>query len=256
MNTYDIRSAIRSHLALTKGTYFQNIIDINGATIAYGNVPSVYWNIATLIDTEKENLPTLVKETTQILTDLGKYPSFSLEPTTTPRKKLSSYLQNMGFNSFRVLWMFYKYGNELDISIKKGLKLLRVTTTQGMLDFIKVFNKSHKNINPAYGQALFAGYLNPNPCLDIHYFVGYIEDKPVSIASYFSALGYGGIYNVATIPEFRNQGLATALISKCISISLENQDKMLFLQCKEQQEKFYHLIGFFAEFTERILYKT
>src|SRR5215469_15902402 len=47
--------------------------------------------------------------------------------------------------------------------------------------------------------------------LTIHYYLGVLGDKPVATALLYVAGGVAGIYNVATLPEVRRQGIGSAL---------------------------------------------
>jgi predicted GNAT family acetyltransferase len=64
----------------------------------------------------------------------------------------------------------------------------------------------------------------------------------------------GTIYTVATAPEYRKKGVATALVNRAIADSLSIGSKMLYLLAGRgsDAEKLYEKLGFEAKFSRRL----
>ena len=78
-------------------------------------------------------------------------------------------------------------------------------------------------------------------------FLAEVDGKPAGVASLVTAGdGISGIYSVATLPEFRRRGVATALSLKCIEAYQETNDEVLSLQVLHGSEaqRLYEKLGF------------
>lgn len=62
----------------------------------------------------------------------------------------------------------------------------------------------------------------------------------------------GSLFNVYTIPEYRNQGLATALLKKVLTYAVENEIGAITLSATEQGASIYKQLGFQMQDREMI----
>jgi len=75
-------------------------------------------------------------------------------------------------------------------------------------------------------------------------YVGLMNGVPVSCATLFKAFDFAGIYCVATVPEMRRKGAATALIIDALREARDEGYKSGLLQAKAMGASVYRRIGF------------
>jgi ribosomal protein S18 acetylase RimI-like enzyme len=75
---------------------------------------------------------------------------------------------------------------------------------------------------------------------------GYFQGKPAGSCGLVSINNVGGIFSVATAPEYRRKGVATALLHKAIADSLSMSNNLLYLITTRgsEAEKLYTSVGF------------
>lgn len=87
-----------------------------------------------------------------------------------------------------------------------------------------------------------------------HYFVAEADNKVIGFLHYSEILNEFEIYNVATLPIFRNKGVATKLLNNFISVA----DNVVFLEVREHNNKairLYQAHGFNSIGTRKDYYK-
>lgn len=78
-------------------------------------------------------------------------------------------------------------------------------------------------------------------------FLAEVGGKPVGVAALVRTSDrISGIYSVATLPEFRRRGVATALSLKCLEAYQETEDEALTLQVQHgsDAQRLYEKLGF------------
>jgi len=75
-------------------------------------------------------------------------------------------------------------------------------------------------------------------------YVGLMSGVPASCATMFKAFDMAGIYCVATVPEMRRKGVATALIVNALREARDEGYKTGLLQAKAMGASVYRRIGF------------
>ena len=134
----------------------------------------------------------------------------------------------------------------------------RLTSSQHEIDFITVFTLAYEEEisadnpngsgNDDYIRALKRSFNMTNK---YYQFILYFKNKPVAVGSLGYSNGYGGIYNIGTVPEFRGQGFGTIITMACIEQWKNLGGKTLFLQTETGSigEKLYNKLGFKTLFT-------
>jgi ribosomal protein S18 acetylase RimI-like enzyme len=82
-----------------------------------------------------------------------------------------------------------------------------------------------------------------------YYYVGYVQGKPVTISLVLLYAGIAGIYNIATIPQMRRQGLATAMTLAALRQARDLGYHIAVLQASEMGVHVYRRLGFQDHFT-------
>jgi ribosomal protein S18 acetylase RimI-like enzyme len=82
----------------------------------------------------------------------------------------------------------------------------------------------------------------------LHLFLGLLNGEPVSTSAVFMAAGVAGIYNVATLPSARRQGLGAALTWAACERGRALGAQEVILHATQMGESVYRNLGFQAEF--------
>ncbi|OLS29243.1 MAG: hypothetical protein HeimC2_00900 [Candidatus Heimdallarchaeota archaeon LC_2] len=88
---------------------------------------------------------------------------------------------------------------------------------------------------------------------DIHsgLFLGYVDDKPVSTALGIIANDVMGIYNIATIPEYRKRGYGRLMTTDLIIRGINAKVRGSILQSSEMGKGVYEKLGFVTKYYQK-----
>ncbi|GHO98421.1 hypothetical protein KSF_084690 [Reticulibacter mediterranei] len=84
---------------------------------------------------------------------------------------------------------------------------------------------------------------------DVYYYTGYVQGKPAAISILSLDAGIAGLYNIATIPSMRRQGLATAMTLAALHQARDRGYHIAVLQASEMGIPVYRRLGFQDHFT-------
>ncbi len=87
-----------------------------------------------------------------------------------------------------------------------------------------------------------------------HFYLASLNGEPVGVTLAYVQESLMGIYSVATVEEFRNQGVSTSLMKEVVQQGLQQGIECITLQTMAgtYAESFYEKLGFEAAFECRI----
>lgn len=256
-----VKNVENAHYQLQQNIYYSQQTRIKGALLLSSDkIKDYFWNYAAEIDVNKDHVKELVNTIIRFYESNNRTPAIYITPFTQPNN-LVEYLKEMGFGlQFRDAWMFYEGIQSKEGQIPHSFSIREVKNTNDMDIFVKIFNESYggtptegepyAGLPTYYGEALKESFSKLHPNKKIINYLASMNNKVVGIGSFIFSRGYGGIYNVATIPEYRKKGVGTAISKKIIDNSIKHNIKVLFLQTEKGSyvEQFYNKLGFATKF--------
>jgi len=126
------------------------------------------------------------------------------------------------------------------------LKISQVTDLVSLSDFIRVYKK----LIPADGKAIERFYLSAAPFIlekqsPLKLFVGYVDHQPVATGALFLHANVAGVWDVTTLSDFRNQGIATNIVRHMLFYAYDVHNyRVGVLTATKSGESVYRKIGF------------
>lgn len=128
------------------------------------------------------------------------------------------------------------------ISLPVGLNIKRVQDNKTMKQWINIFAQGFDLPSLVFEATYnFLSYADPNTTL---LYLGSMNNKPVATSLLNLAGGVAGIYNVATIPEARRQGVGTALTHTALQDACIRGYKVGVLEATKMGVPIYQSLGF------------
>ena len=132
-----------------------------------------------------------------------------------------------------------------DVSFPSALAIERVSTTEVLRECIEVMRVGFELpelTSEVFFEAFTAVGLGEDSPL--RSYLGRLDGEAVAASSLLVAAGVGGIYNVATLPEARRQGLGAALTMGALRDAREMGYRIGVLQSSAMGLGVYHRLGF------------
>jgi len=249
-----MKQSIEHNYRFLKGMYFDGCTAINGASIFFSDyIDDFFWNFAINIEASAIPIPEFILEVERKMRDLSRIPAFYITPWTEPLDILQANLRDQAYQSvFQDTWMFVEAAPGVPTAGERpgALTVKTARTDAEVEDFLKVYGKVYADEpteeEPAgalplmYIQALHRSFSARS--VDTFHFIGYRGSQPVAISTLVYADGWGGIYNVGTLPEHRRQGFGSLISQACVDKWRELGGHTLFLQTEEGRRG-EHLYG-------------
>jgi N-acetylglutamate synthase-like GNAT family acetyltransferase len=138
--------------------------------------------------------------------------------------------------------MFYQ-GALIPKRSTDSLEIYEVTTSHQFEEFAHILTKC---FHQDYGDAIHREFNQFQVHKRVTHLLASIDNRVVGIGSLYSSMGFGVIHNMGTLPEYRQHGVATAIMSRLATIASESNCHLLYLQCvgESAMEEFYAKLGF------------
>jgi ribosomal protein S18 acetylase RimI-like enzyme len=94
----------------------------------------------------------------------------------------------------------------------------------------------------AIAETLFAAELLTTDGVELY--VGLRNGQPAATSALVVTASIAGVYNVATVPDYRRRGIGEAMTWRCVSRGLELDCTLAVLQASEMGRPVYERMGF------------
>lgn len=132
-----------------------------------------------------------------------------------------------------------------DLSMPSDLKIERVGGVETLREWLHPFTSGF-GVPDFAARTFFDSFasLGFDKHLPLHHYVGWLNGEPVASSSVLLGAGVSGIYNVATVPQVRGQGIGAALTLAPLRESRDMGYRIGILQSSSMGFNVYRRIGF------------
>jgi GNAT superfamily N-acetyltransferase len=132
-----------------------------------------------------------------------------------------------------------------DLPAPAALAIVPATSRDDLAHLVGVLQAGF-HFDESLSAAVAEGFAHaPNvPGGTLRHYVARLEGAPVGATTLLLAAGVAGIYNVATLPEARGKGIATALVAAALREGREAGYRAGVLQSSEMGYRVYERLGF------------
>jgi ribosomal protein S18 acetylase RimI-like enzyme len=255
---------IRAHCDLQLGCYFSSIEPCASGLISTSDsISDHYWN--SMSSFHESDTDRLISASEPLFAKKKRSPAYYIDPTSTPTDILHK-LENKGYTVEREIWM--SAGNLSSTILNNAVSIRPVNNTNSD-DFLRVFSiafggeaseaDGYGDIPPEYLTALRTS-LGGSHSRDVihHHFLAYLGDNPVACGSIHIGTTYAGLYNVGTLPNYRQLGVGTAVSLSAVRFAKEESSvTTIFFQTQPggTVQRFYEGLGCTVLFDAAIAYK-
>lgn len=122
-----------------------------------------------------------------------------------------------------------------------GLDVMQAATDGDFAEFFRIVCEVF-HFPVAAARTLFSPELLHRP--DVAFFVGYVDGVAAATSTLVATHGAAGIFNVATMPEYRGRGIGEAMTWQCVRRGVEMGCSMATLQASMMGRPIYERMGF------------
>lgn len=239
---------IEGHL-LSLQSLVNDVKNIGHATLCSNRrIPFPAYNQAYKVNVPESEADKLIAEVVRYYTSLGVKPCFEVSPATYPNTFVNSLL-GAGFELVLDEDAMVHEGESGNL---KDVHDVNVVSSDGrLLDVWTDINMKGFGIPLALRDAFLAMFRKASQYKGTKSYLGYFQGKPAGVCGLVSFNSVGGIFSVGTVPEYRNKGVATALLQRAIADSLSIRNSLLYLITTKgsDAERLYARLGFQVAYT-------
>nr|BBH88930.1 hypothetical protein KTC_36810 [Thermosporothrix sp. COM3] len=125
----------------------------------------------------------------------------------------------------------------------EGLTIQKAQDAESLAPLQKIEQQGFGN-PPDIAALYYKKYLYEGFNASWHHYIGYQHGEPVAITSLLLHAGLAGIFGVATLPEARRQGIATAMVRHALHEAHRFGYQHAVLSPTSMSEKIYRRLGF------------
>jgi N-acetylglutamate synthase-like GNAT family acetyltransferase len=220
----------------------------NALLVSNRRIPSSNYNHAREVNALESKIDELIDNVAKHYQSMGINPCFSVSPTTRP-KTFSNYLLRAGFELVLKEDVMVCEGKGEDVKLNPEVKV--VVNDGSLTDVWTDVSMKGFGVPATLRESLIDMYRKAGNFKGTRSYLGYFQGRPAGSCGLVSLNKVGGIFSVATAPEHRKRGVATALLSKAIADSVSMGNNLLYLITTKgsDAEKLYTSLGFKSAYT-------
>lgn len=246
------RSSERAHYLMQLGTYFTDLVDLEGVKFAFTKkLADIWYNQAYDFMFEPEGIDKAIKAVEEIHHEQDRVPCFYVHPYCTP-SNLGQILRSQDYAvADEELWMFFRGEPERlpEVSSPVGITTVRDRETLDKFTHVYRLGLPGPEVE-MYIQSIVDSYYYQASAAPITHYVAEYDHQPAAMMSVHLLGDYAGVYNIATVPEFRRRGLAGMLLRRLVLDAQKAGAKHIFLQTEGEGvgKKVFERMGFRTEY--------
>jgi len=234
---------IEEHL-LSLQSLVNNVKDIGYATLCSNRrIPITAYNQAYRVNVPESEALRLIADVVRHYESIGLKPCFVVSPATRPPTFANSLLV-AGFTPVLEEDAMVHEGERKEFKTIPDVNV--VSSDRNLLDVWTDVNMKGFGIPVVLRDAFFDMFAKASQYKGTKSYLGYFQGKPAGVCGLVSFNNVGGIFSVGTVPEYRGQGVATALLQRAIADSSTMGNSLLYLITTKgsDAERLYTSLGF------------
>jgi ribosomal protein S18 acetylase RimI-like enzyme len=241
---------IEEHL-LSLQSLVNEVKDIGYARLCSNRrIPFTGYNHAFRVNVTESEADKLIADVIRYYTSIGVNPCFVVSPATRPLIFVNSLL-SAGFKPVLEEDAMVYRGESKKSTASPDVNV--VASDRSLLGVWVDVSMKGFGVPVVLRDALLDMYEKASQYKGTKSYLGYFQGKPAGVCGLVSFNDVGGIFTVGTAPEYRNRGVATALLQMAIADSLTMGNDLLYLVTTKgsDAERLYTSLDFQVAYTHR-----